>query len=121
MKLAMALPLALAACATTGAPPGPSQATAGYDEKVQIGALSVTPLDMIEDSRCPKDVQCIWAGRVRLKIALYDGEQTSEPVLTMGTPLATSRGMLTLTQATPYPSPTAKYAKSAYRFTFTVS
>ena len=33
---------------------GPHEATMQYDETVHIGRLQVTPLDMVEDSRCPQ-------------------------------------------------------------------
>lgn len=116
---AVALPLMLAGCATTGAAfdEGPREATVQYDETAHIGRLHVTPLDMVEDSRCPQGVQCVWAGRVRLKVALVESGQRSELVLTMNEPLMTSGGALMLIATSPYPSITAKYARSAYRFT----
>ncbi len=116
----LALPLMLAGCATMGSASeetGPHEATVRFDETAHIGRLLVTPLDMVEDSRCPQGVACIWAGRVRLKVALVESGQRSEPVLTMNEPLMTSGGALILTATRPYPSATAKYAKSAYRFT----
>jgi len=118
---AVTLSLILAGCTTldtTSEAAGPHETTVQYDETAHIGRLQVTPLDMVEDSRCPQGVQCIWAGRVRLKVTLVEGGQRSEPVLTMNEPLMTSGGGLMLIAASPYPSTTAKYAKSAYRFTF---
>lgn len=117
----IALLLVLAGCATldaTSETAGPHEATVQYDETAHIGRLKVTPRDMVEDSRCPQGVQCIWAGRVRLKIALVEGGNSSEAVLTMNEPLMTSGGTLMLVATSPYPSTTAKYARSAYRFTF---
>lgn len=114
------LPLMLAGCATMGPSTkatGTYEVTVAYDETAHIGRLQVTPLDMVEDSRCPEGVECIWAGRVRLKVVLVEGGQRSEPVLTMNEPLITSGGALILIATHPYPSVTAKYAKSAYRFT----
>jgi len=32
--------------------------------------LTITFVEIIEDSRCPKNVTCIWAGRVRAAIRL---------------------------------------------------
>ena len=62
----LAAPLALAACATTPAAPQDRIARAGLNERVYVDGPYVTPLAVIEDSRCPTDAQCIWAGRTRL-------------------------------------------------------
>src|SRR3546814_14872369 len=37
--------------------------------------LAVTPLAVIEDSRCPRDVQCVWQGRVMLRAQLDLGHE----------------------------------------------
>lgn len=115
----VALSLMVAGCATMNitSEMAPREATVRYDETAHLGRLQVTPLDMVEDSRCPQGVACIWAGRVQLKVALVEGGRRSEAVLTMNEPLTTSGGALTLIATHPYPSITAKYGKSAYRFT----
>ena len=38
--------------------------------------------EIVEDSRCPKDVTCVWAGRVSCIVRLTDGESSDEMVLT---------------------------------------
>ena len=59
------LPFALAACATL-----PASATMRSDgfaqlgERTRVGALVVTPLRVEEDSRCPINARCVWAGRL---------------------------------------------------------
>ncbi|HWJ68536.1 MAG TPA: hypothetical protein VNS79_00565 [Sphingobium sp.] len=114
------LALMLAGCAAmvpVSPAAGPHEATVQYDETAYLGPLQVTPRDMVEDSRCPEGVECIRAGQVKLKVALVEGGQHSERVLTMNEPLMTGAGALTLVATRPYPSITAKYAKSAYRFT----
>ncbi|MCK9543870.1 MAG: hypothetical protein M0R03_17770 [Novosphingobium sp.] len=82
----------LSGCATTSAPPAapleapapsPGVAYAGIGETVYVDGPKVTPLEVIEDSRCPQGVQCVWAGRVRLsvRIDLGSGSETRELVL----------------------------------------
>ncbi|PZO55159.1 MAG: hypothetical protein DCF16_03820 [Alphaproteobacteria bacterium] len=44
------------------------------------GGLTVRPLAIIEDSRCPQNVQCLWAGRMRIR-AMVSGIDTE---LTLG-------------------------------------
>lgn len=82
------------------------------------GGLLVRPLRVIEDSRCPNNVQCIWAGRLRL-LANVSG---SEIELTLGEPMATPHGSVRLVVASPGPWaewPTAELGeKPAYRFGF---
>jgi hypothetical protein len=113
-------PLALAACATTAAAPASSGvATAIFGETVRVGSVRVTPLVLLEDSRCPARVQCVWAGQVRIsaKVASRAGTQTRE--LALGKAVPIGAGMLVLDRVTPAPArPGAPLAKSAYRLTF---
>jgi hypothetical protein len=82
------------------------------------GGLVVRPLRVVEDSRCPNNVQCIWAGRLRL-LANVSG---SEVELTLGEPVPTPNGSVTLAVASPGPWaewPTVELGeKPAYRFGF---
>lgn len=50
----------------------------GKTERFDGGKLRVKFLDVIEDSRCPEGVNCIWAGNARIKIALSDGDNSCE-------------------------------------------
>jgi hypothetical protein len=57
----------------------PGTVTAHLNEEVRIGDLRVEPLELVEDSRCPIDATCVWAGRVRLRVAIGGaGEQVME-------------------------------------------
>jgi hypothetical protein len=57
----------------------PGNVTARLGQEVQVGGLRVRPLQVLEDSRCPTDVDCIWAGRIRVKVAVSGaGEQVME-------------------------------------------
>lgn len=82
------------------------------------GGLTVRPLAVIEDSRCPNNVTCIWAGRLRLR-ANVSGEDVE---LTFGEALVTAHGSLMLAAVSPGPWaewPTTELGeKPAYRFGF---
>jgi hypothetical protein len=82
------------------------------------GGLVVRPLAVIEDSRCPGNVTCIWAGRLRLR-ANVSGEEIE---LTLGEPVTTSHGAIVLAVVSPGPWadwPVSELgAKPAYRFGF---
>ncbi len=81
-----------------------------------FGSISIKPLSVEEDSRCPANVNCIWAGRVRVKI-LVNG---SESVVTLGEAFPTQNVVVTLTEVLPQKT-TATITPSDYRFTFTVT
>lgn len=112
-------PLALAACATTSPVPSSGMGTAGFDRTAAVGPLRITPLTLVEDSRCPQGVRCVWAGQVRItaRIGGRGGVRTRE--LIAGKPVSIAAGMLTLeTIAPPPPQPGAAIPRSAYRFGF---
>lgn len=61
-------PVALSACvvvpAPDGTPPAPQGSAVGLGQSVLVGDLAVTPLEVVEDSRCPINVRCVWPGRL---------------------------------------------------------
>ena len=67
--LSLIAPLALAACATAPAPMMPppppvmsssAAATVGFGAQAMLNGLSITPLELVEDSRCPINARCVW-------------------------------------------------------------
>ncbi len=97
--------------------PGVGEARLG--ETVRLGDLSVRPIAVLEDSRCPSDVQCVWAGRLRLRAAISGVGETE---LILGQPFALpGGGTLTLVAAAPAPShrpPPGAETGPATRFAF---
>lgn len=67
----------------------PGTVTARLGEEVRLGAVRVRPLEVLEDSRCPIDATCIWAGRVRLRVAVSGA---GEPEMEIGRPVAIGGG-----------------------------
>ncbi len=105
--LILAAALALSACATTPVtmpiidPQIRSDGLASFGQPTRVGALVVTPLVLVEDSRCPINVRCVWAGRLVLK-ARIDGSGWRETVdLTLGQPYATHGTGLALVSTEP--------------------
>ena len=77
--------------------------------------ITVEPLRVIEDSRCPQDVTCVWAGRFVLSARVRDHGRMQTVRLTLGQPTLLRRGRLTLDQVAPERS--AKGVNSRrYRF-----
>jgi len=59
----------------------PGAVTARLGEEVDVHGVRVRPTEILEDSRCPVDATCVWAGRVRVRVAI---EGVGEPVLEIG-------------------------------------
>lgn len=110
-------PLALAACATTAAaPPSSGVATARLGQSVRVGPLRVTPLALLEDSRCPENARCVWAGQVRIRARIATRDGAGERELTLGKPVAAGSGMLVIEDVSPRRRTGATIPRSAYRF-----
>ena len=69
--LTMLAALPLAACMTVPAR-APSVATVAVGEAARLGPLNVRVTGIIEDSRCPAQVQCIWKGRLVVAVIADD-------------------------------------------------
>ncbi len=94
--------LALSACAAVpNASPVRSDGLARLGEATRIGALIVTPRAVIEDSRCPINARCVWAGRaiVRTEVAGAGWRETLN--LTLGERVTTRGTTLALTSVEP--------------------
>lgn len=109
--------LMLGACATT---PQPTDgiARAKLGERVYVDGPEVTPLAVLEDSRCPKGVHCVWAGRLRLSVRVHLGSGDETHELTLGKPIHVADGNLELVEALPAPQADASTKLSGYRFGF---
>lgn len=91
---------------------------AGIGQTADLGGgLTVRPLEVIEDSRCAANVQCVWAGRLRLRASVAGAERE----LTLGETVQTPQGALVFAIASPgawNEWPTNEVPRPAYRFGF---
>lgn len=93
----------------------------GQQRSVAGAGVNVQFLSVLEDSRCPADVQCIWAGnaRVRIKVAKPGGEPQVFTLNTNGG--ETSAGFegytYTIDSLTPAKQSNRKIRPSDYRLT----
>lgn len=69
-------------------PPAFGEVTVGMGDPAHFIGVSLTPLMIAEDSRCPAGVQCIQAGTVRVSTAILEGGVSRIQVLTLGVPTA---------------------------------
>ena len=113
--------LALSACGPKSTPPPPPGPTAGLGQAGEVNGLRFRPLEVVEDSRCPARVQCVWAGRVVLHVGVGKpggGEETRMDV-TLGEPTSVYGGTLTLVNVEPPKGKMVSLERDAYLFTFT--
>lgn len=83
--------------------------------------VTITPMELLEDSRCPSDVQCIQAGTVRIKATIVSGMGTStSQIFKLMEPVTTEAEVITLTQVAPNPISTEKPDRADYMFQFEV-
>lgn len=109
---------ALTCCAATAANP-PAEGPARLGQTVYVDGPQVTPVRVIEDSRCPMNARCVWAGRLVLRVKAQGGAWSREIDLTLGEPVPVADGALTLTSVTPERRTDQPIAPHDYRFTFT--
>jgi hypothetical protein len=117
MKAAIILvAAALAGCATVP-PPNPTP-TASIGQTAYSNGLKVRPLQVLEDSRCPMNARCVWAGRIIVRSEVIGGNWRRTLDLELGQPQPVADGALTLVSALPEKTAGAETDPRSYRFTF---
>ena len=90
--------------------------TIGLDTAFEFNSIPMRVWAVTEDSRCPSDVTCIQAGRV--KIALNVGSSSAE--MESGQTIKVEGLSITLDEVSPYPVSTRKTQDGEYKFAFTI-
>lgn len=108
--------LLLSACANV--PPAEAGFAAGLGQVASVDGLRVRPLQIVEDSRCPINAVCVWAGRLIVRAEVRGGSWREIRDLELGKPQNIADGQLTLVAAEPGKMAGAETDLRAYRFTF---
>jgi hypothetical protein len=120
-----------AACPEVATEPTPTPATVpavatstpiAIGDSAVVHGMNIRVLHLVEDSRCPVDVQCIQAGTVRVRIAI--NSLSRDFVVTLGQPQTIGTSGLTVVLAAVMPiekRSTQVVATNDYRFVFVVS
>lgn len=120
--LALAIPSLLAACAVvpppTSTPPQPQGYAVPFGVPVRVGELVVTPKKLVEDSRCPVNARCVWAGRVVVTTRIVGPGFADTADLTLGEPFGTNGRMLALVGVRPEKTTQGDIAPRDYRFSY---
>jgi hypothetical protein len=94
--------------------PGESVSVKAADMKVRFVAV-------IEDSRCPKNLTCIWAGQVKVQLEVQVASQAASPMeIVEGTTAPAGEYRVTLVRVGPEPLNGAEIAPQDYRATLKV-
>lgn len=80
--------------------------------------LTITPVAVIEDSRCPANAMCVWEGRLVIKALINDNGEESEKTLVLGATSRIANGMLTFSHAMPGTNTGEELQLPDYRFDF---
>lgn len=104
-------------------PPTSTQSfiTARYNEKVTIRGVSITPILILEDNRCPSDAQCVSAGVIKIQTRIVSGATTTDQFLEIGKAYVSPVETITLIGVTPQPKINQPIGSNLYRFTFEVT
>lgn len=118
MRILIALPAlpALAGCVTLPGTQSLDPANARIGEAVYVDGPVVKPIAVIEDSRCPVEVDCIWAGRVRLRMLWMRADGPREFILSTEGPTPIADGSMTLANVRPERRKNGKTDADDYRF-----
>jgi hypothetical protein len=120
--------LSLAACGT--APARESQvASLGVEVTLAPGAavsvkdtgLLVRFVAVTEDSRCPRDVTCVWAGQLKVQLEIQQSSQAASQVeILAGGTMEAGKYSVTVVRVEPQAVSTVKIGPQDYRATLRI-
>lgn len=98
--------------------PVPAGTAVAIDRPVRLGGIVVTPKEVVEDSRCPTDVQCVWAGRLIVRTRI-DGDGWRDTTdIRLGESYGTHGHVVALVSAEPGTVAGSETARPLYRFLY---
>ena len=118
--------LTLSACAAVPAGPivsSPYETAAqgsavGFNRPVWVGDVVITPLRLVEDSRCPMNARCIQAGKAVLETRIDGDGWRQTDRLTLGEPQVVHDKTVVLSSVMPGTIAGQPIDPAVYRFAF---
>ena len=94
--------------------PGVAKSVAGTDLELRV-------IEILSDSRCPRDVTCVWAGEVRLRLSVRSGNTPAqEHEVIAGNSVTVGTYLITIEKIEPEAVENQKIAPRDYRVTVRV-
>ena len=126
--LLLLLTMALVACHSTGTP---APRTASLNQDIQLApgdqavfsqqGLTVEFVRIVEDSRCPTDTTCVWAGEVKVQLSIRNNAaQAVQHEVTAGQHATVGEFRVIVVQVQPEPISTRTIAPDEYLVTIRV-
>ena len=116
--------LSLSACAVIPDTPRVNGDAATQGTPVAIGKpvwtgdAILTPLSVVEDSRCPENVRCVWAGKLTVSTRITSTHWAQTANLTLGEQHEVLGRTYVLVSGTPEKRGEEAIPADTYRFTF---
>ena len=102
-----------------------SNVPVGKQKKASRSKINIKFVSVVEDSRCPPDVQCIQAGNARIKVTVSrpgSAAKTFEMNTNLGEKGDIYEGYaIYLTNLSPVPETTVRNIQNTYKATFSIS
>ncbi|MCT2558119.1 hypothetical protein N0B51_03910 [Tsuneonella sp. YG55] len=98
--------------------PQPAGYAVPFDVPVRVGDLVLTPKKLVEDSRCPMNARCVWAGRVMVTTRIDGAGWRETKDLTLGEPYGTHDQVVALASVKPERTTQDAIEPRAYRFVY---
>jgi hypothetical protein len=92
----------------------------GVGKSVYINGVKITFNKITQDSRCPSDVQCFWAGSVTANVTLQSDTDKETREFELVTKIAFDSYKVTMTGVVPYPVSGKTIDPASYVATFKV-
>ncbi len=110
---------------TTSSPSAPSvpgqvisdygQASLSLGNIVTFKDLSVSLLKVVDDSRCPQGVTCVWAGTANTELQISDSAGTSTQKIELGKAVTVGNQTIEIVSISPFPSKDKSISQSEYK------
>ena len=123
--LAALAPALLAACAIVPppdtTPPAPAGNAVALGQKVRVGDVTVTPVSVVEDSRCPINARCAWAGRLVVRTQIDGAGWRDTADMRLGETYHTHGRVIALVSGEPGKSTDRETPPEVYRLGYEAS
>lgn len=98
--------------------PAPEGTAVALNRPVHVGDVVVTPKTVKEDSRCPMNARCVWAGRLIVTTRIDGAGWRDTADITLGETYGTHGHVVALVSGTPEKVAERETAPGEYRFAY---